>query len=123
MTDLAKLTAANAARWSAMRVTGNVPTIDAVARRLIGPRARVRYKAAEERTGVPWWFIAVVHEREASQSWAANIAQGDPWNRVSTHVPAGRGPFTSWEDAAFDALAMCPPYASRNKDWTPGGAL
>jgi lysozyme family protein len=42
---------------------------------------------------------------------------------VSTHVPAGRGPFTSWEDAAFDALAMCPPFASRNKDWSPGGAL
>jgi lysozyme family protein len=123
MVDLAKLRDANAARWSAMRVTGNVATIDAVARRLTGAYGKARYKAVEARTGVPWWFIAVVHEREASQSWMANLAQGDRWDRVSTHVPAGRGPFTSWEDAAFDALAMCPPYASRNKDWSPGGAL
>jgi len=123
MTDLAKLRTANAARWSAMRVTGKATTIDAVARRLIAPAAKAHYQAVEARTGVPWWFIAVVHEREASQKWSANIAQGDPWNRESTHVPAGRGPFNSWEDAAFDALVMCPPYASRNKDWSSGGAL
>jgi hypothetical protein len=38
-------------------------------------------------------------------------------------VPIGRGPFKSWEEAAYDALVNCPPYASRNKDWTPGGLL
>src|SRR5262245_2831010 len=94
-----------------------------VAKRLSAPAAVARYKAVEGKTGVPWWFIAVVHEREASQSWAANIAQGDPWNRRSTHVPAGRGPFRSWEDAAYDALVNCAPHAARNKDWSPGGAL
>jgi hypothetical protein len=35
MVDIDKLRDANAARWSAMRVTSNLPTIDAVARRLI----------------------------------------------------------------------------------------
>jgi lysozyme family protein len=35
----------------------------------------------------------VIHEREASQSWKANLAQGDPWNAVSIHIPRGRGPF------------------------------
>ena len=39
------------------------------------------------------------------------------------HVPAGRGPFRSWEEAAIDALANCAPYAARNKDWNIGGAL
>jgi hypothetical protein len=42
---------------------------------------------------------------------------------VSTHVPKGRGPFTSWEQGAYDALVRCAPYASRWQDWSPGGAL
>ncbi|CCE02749.1 hypothetical protein [Bradyrhizobium sp. STM 3809] len=75
------------------------------------------------RTGVPWPIIAVIHERESSQNWSRSLAQGDPWDRVSVHVPAGRGPFESWEDAAVDALANCPPYAARWRDWSIGGAL
>jgi hypothetical protein len=39
------------------------------------------------------------------------------------HVPAGRGPFRSWEDCAVDALMNCAPYAARNKDWSIGGLL
>jgi hypothetical protein len=39
------------------------------------------------------------------------------------HVPAGRGPFRSWEEAAIDALVECAPRAARNKDWSIGGAL
>jgi lysozyme family protein len=72
---------------------------------------------------VPWAVIAVIHERESSQDWSGSLAQGDPWNRVSVHVPAGRGPFKSWEEAAVDALVNCAPYAARNKDWSIGGTL
>jgi lysozyme family protein len=67
--------------------------------------------------------IAVVHERECSQNWTGSLAQGDPWNKVSVHVPAGRGPFSSWEEAAVDALNDCAPYAGRNKDWSIGALL
>ena len=77
----------------------------------------------EKRTGVPWAFIAVAHERECSQDWTGSLAQGDPWNRVSVHVPKGGGPFKSWEDAAVDSLVNCGPYAARNKHWSIGGAL
>jgi hypothetical protein len=38
-------------------------------------------------------------------------------------VPAGRGPFASFEDAAIDALVNCAPHAARNKDWSIGGML
>ncbi|MEB2632019.1 hypothetical protein SOP94_26820, partial [Peribacillus frigoritolerans] len=75
------------------------------------------------RTGVPWPIIAVAHEREASQSWQAQLSQGDPWNKVSIHVPRGRGPFKSWDDAAVDALVNCSPFLSRWTDWRIGGAL
>jgi hypothetical protein len=39
------------------------------------------------------------------------------------HVPAGRGPFISWEAAAVDALVNCSAYAARNADWSIGQAL
>ncbi|WP_249733577.1 hypothetical protein [Bradyrhizobium sp. sGM-13] len=38
-------------------------------------------------------------------------------------MPAGRGPFRSWEEAAIDALVNCAPYAARNKDWSIGRTL
>ncbi|WP_315747871.1 MULTISPECIES: hypothetical protein [unclassified Bradyrhizobium] len=116
--DLAALKADNLARWR--RAT---PTRDfsAVVRRLVASRAR--YQAVAAQTGVPWYLVAVIHERESSQSWSASLAQGDPWDRVSVHVPAGRGPFKSWEDAAVDALVNCAPYAARWKDWSIGGTL
>ena len=114
----------NQERWNKCKVLASRgPTFASVAQRLSAPEAKKRYKAVEKITGVPWWFIAVVHEREASQRWDRNIAQGDPWNKKSVRVPAGRGPFNSWEEAAVDALTNCAPYAARNKDWTPGGAL
>jgi hypothetical protein len=39
------------------------------------------------------------------------------------HVPAGRGPFKSWEEAAIDALINCAPHGASNKDWSIGGTL
>jgi len=120
MTDLNALSAANAKRWQNAKLTRG-PEFIPVAKRL--GAAKDRYVAVEKRTGVPWPFIAVAHQRESSQDWSGSLAQGDPWNKVSTHVPAGRGPFKSWEDAAYDALVNCGPFTARNKDWSIGGLL
>jgi lysozyme family protein len=38
-------------------------------------------------------------------------------------VPAGRGPFSSWEEAAIDALLNCHPYLGKRKDWSLAGVL
>jgi len=118
--DLAKLKEANIRRWNAAKLTRG-PEFAPVAKRLVA--AKQRYLTVSERTGIPWPFIAVTHQRESSQNWSRSLAQGDPWDQVSTHVPAGRGPFNSWEDAAYDALVNCGPYAARNKDWSIGGLL
>src|SRR5258708_1091508 len=120
MTDLAALRPANATRWANARLRRN---FSAVAEHLVLGDAKCRYQAVVSKTGVPWPVIAVIHERESSQDWTGSLAQGDPWNRVSTHVPAGRGPFKSWEGAAIDALVNCAPYLARNKDWSIGGML
>jgi lysozyme family protein len=120
MTDLAALRRANAKRWANARLTRN---FSSVAKHLVSPDAKSRYQAVAAKTGLPWAAIAVIHERECSQDWTGSLAQGDPWNKVSVHVPAGRGPFDSWEDAALDALRNCAPYAAGNKDWSIGGTL
>jgi lysozyme family protein len=120
MADLNALAAANAKRWVNAKLSRSFAS---VARHLVAPDAKARYQAVYARTGVPWAVIAVIHERECSQNWTGSLAQGDPWNRVSVHVPAGRGPFRSWEEAATDALVGCPPYAARNQDWSIGRTL
>ncbi len=120
MANIEVLKQRNAERWAKAKLTRTSEFVP-VAKRLVA--AKARYKAVEARTGVPWYFIAVTHEREASQRWDRQLGQGDPLNKVSTHVPKGRGPFATWEDGAYDALVNCAPFAARNKDWSIGGLL
>jgi lysozyme family protein len=119
---MADLKTANDRRWNAMVVNSNaIIGLDRVARRLVV--AKDTYFKVSAKTGVPWPVIAVIHEREASQRWNANLAQGDPWNRRSVHIPRGQGPFSSWEAAAINALKNSPPYIARNEDWSIGNTL
>ena len=122
MIDLNALKTANAVRWAVAKVNPDLSHfIMVVSQRLVA--AKSRYQTVENKTNVPWFIIGVIHERESSQSWLGSLAQGDPWNRVSIHVPRGRGPFPSWEASAADALVICPPHAAAWKDWSAGGAL
>ncbi len=124
MTDIDALKAANANRWNAMQVTANrLALVNEIADRLLAPAAQDQYKAVEAQTTVPWFIVAVIHERESSQSWAASLAQGDPWNQESVHVPRGIGPFASWQAAAVYALSNCAPFAAKWADWSIGGML
>lgn len=120
MSKHAALINLNTKRWNAAKLTRTTEFMP-VARRLVA--AKARYITVQVKTGVPWFVIAVIHQRESSQHWGKSLAQGDPWDEVSTHVPKGRGPFDSWEDAAVDALVECHPHAARWKDWSPGGAM
>ncbi|HWE85492.1 MAG TPA: peptidoglycan-binding protein [Terracidiphilus sp.] len=100
------LVQSNTARWPQMVIDFDaLATMNQVAARLIA--AKARYQSLYAQTRVPWPVIALIHQRECSQNWALSIAQGDPWNQVSVHVPSGRGPFGSWEEAAIDALTNC----------------
>jgi lysozyme family protein len=124
MVDLSALTRANASRWQNAKLTRKTEAAN-IALHLY--QARKRYQEVEAKTGVPWFVIAVIHERESSQDWKTHLGQGDPLNKVTVHVPAGRGPFfgaDAWERGAMDALIDCPPYLARKKNWgTPGDVL
>jgi lysozyme family protein len=122
MVDLAKQKTIELARWNAASVVPSlVHFVDGIAANLVA--AKPRYQAVEAKTGVKWPVIAVIHERESSQSWAGSLAQGDPWNKPSIHVPRNRGPFASWEEAAIDALTNCAPFLAKWTDWSIGGSL
>ena len=104
-----------AKRWDQMVVKPEkASTVAAIAKRILTNKAR--YAKIEKSTGVPWFMVAVLHERESSQSWNTQLAQGDPLNAVSIHVPRGRGPFNTFEDSAYDALVNLKQY-DKVIDW------
>lgn len=65
-----------------------------------------QYSVVESVTKVPWYVVGIIHQMECSGDWSRNIANGQPWNKVTTITPAGRGPFESWRDAAIDAMTL-----------------
>lgn len=96
----------------------------AAARKLIANRAR--YEAVQAKTGVPWWWIACVHWRESSGDFAGVLHNGERiigTGRRTKLVPAGRGPFATWEEAAIDALTMPGKQLDRITDWSIPRAL
>jgi lysozyme family protein len=81
--------------------------------------AEARYKGVQASVGVPWFFIGALHMRESSNNFAGVLHNGEHiigTGRVTTLVPAGRGPFATWEAAAIDALKMKDMH--RVQDWS-----
>lgn len=84
--------------------------VDRIARRLMG--LKPRYQEVERVTRVPWFIIAVLHQRESDADFTTHLHNGDPLTARTRHVPAGRPatgspPFT-WQTSAIDALTMRP---------------
>lgn len=79
----------------------------AVARKIAASRARY---AAAALGAMPWWWVGVTHNLEASGNFTRHLHNGDPLTARTTHVPAGRplagSPPFSWEESARDALAL-----------------
>jgi lysozyme family protein len=65
-----------------------------------------RYDEVQRKTGVPWYLVGAIHLRESSGRFDRCFHNGDPLPGPTTHVPAGRGPFPSWESSAVDALTL-----------------
>jgi lysozyme family protein len=69
---------------------------------------RPRYDPVAAKTGVPWWFIGIVHALEGSFNFTTHLHNGDPLTAKTVRVPAGRplvwNPPNDWETSAADAL-------------------
>ncbi len=81
------------------------------------------YQSVERITGVPWQVVAVVHALEASFDWNDNLMNGQPWNKKTTWVPKGHGPWTSWEKAAVAAFELKKKEGKLPKTWGLGETL
>lgn len=71
------------------------------------------YQEVEKLSGVPWAFIGVLHYRESACNMDGVLHNGEKiigTGRKTKLVPKNRGPFTSWVQAAVDALSI--------KGWT-----
>lgn len=75
--------------------------LNAVAEKLTGPLCFPRYKSVQDEDGVPIVFIGPADQRESNANAHLALGQGDPWDQVSTHVPRGFGPWSSWKAAAL----------------------
>ncbi len=94
-----------------------------IIRRIIAHKTR--YEKVSTETGVPWFFIAAVHQMECSGDFTCHLHNGDPLTRRTVHIPIDRPrlgdpPFT-WEQSATDALLF--EGLDRWKDWSLGGTL
>jgi lysozyme family protein len=77
---------------------------------------RSEWDAVEAATGVPRLWGIASFERESSSDYARSPAQGDRWDRTSTDIPRGRGPFKSWGDACVDAYRI--DHLDQVRQWT-----
>ncbi len=80
---------------------------------------RKRYESVADELGIPWYFIAAIHNLESSRRFTRHLHNGDPLTTRTKQVPAGRPkrgkpPFT-WEESAVDALKF--RKLTRIKDW------
>ena len=84
-----------------------------------------RYEKVAEALGIPWSFIAVIHNMESSQSFHKHLHNGDPLTARTVQQPPGRPkngspPFT-WEQSAADALQL--KRLGADTDWSLAGTL
>lgn len=149
MVNIVGLEALNGDRWERMHLKANrLAGFNSTALRLSAPEAKARYQGVTDRLSemiaagqtqlypVPWWFIAVVSEREygGPPHWDKQLGQGDPLNEKSYQVPKGMGPYLlhdgditpghdAWTRCCLDVLINSEPFAAKWKSWTAGGTL
>ena len=82
--------------------------VEAVAKRIIQNKPRYEAVSLTLASGVPWWFVAIVHFMEGGGKFTKHLHNGDPLTARTVNVPKGRpvmgkAPF-SWEESAIDAI-------------------
>ena len=92
--------------------------VEAAAKKMIQNKPRYEAVSLTLATGMPWWFVAIVHFMEGGGKFTRHLHNGDPLTDRTVNVPKGRpvmgkAPF-SWEESAIDAINYM---ENRNKFW------
>src|SRR5437660_10712109 len=97
--DIRALIGVNAHRWDVMHIRAErLPLFNSTALRLCQVDNKARFEGVTDRLvelnlqPVPWWFIAIVAEREygGPPHWDKQLGQGDPLDEISRNEPRGR---------------------------------
>lgn len=70
---------------------------------------RDKYQQVSDKTGIPWYVIGIIHFKEGSCNFLKCMANGEKiigTGRKTTIVPIGRGPYSTWEESAIDAISI-----------------
>src|SRR5262245_34538028 len=119
MPDFSELKSEYATLWASMGIRADKrDAVGRIAKKLI--EHKPQYSAVAKQTGVPWFVIAALHNRESDANFRTYLGNGEPLDRVTRLVPKGRGPFETWEEGAIDALSL--DGLDRVKEWTPARA-
>lgn len=101
------LKAEYAHKWEEMSINNSrVAIAQQQAQKIISFKDRYLY--LENNTGVPWYFIGLLHLRESNCNFKTHLHNGDPLTARTVHEPkgyprTGKPPFT-FEFSAIDAL-------------------
>lgn len=76
-----------------------------------------RYLYVSNQTGVPAVVVGILHCMEGNCNFKKGLHNGEPWNKETTLVPKGVGPFSSWEKSAVDALLMKKNNFPKDNKW------
>lgn len=103
-------------------LVSNVPyKVDKIANRIIGDKIRYAAIAHKFANPIMWYHIGLLHQMEAGGDFSRYLGNGQPLNKVTTIVPKGRGPFSSFESGAIDAIRY--DKLDQIKDWSIGNTL
>lgn len=105
--------------WRTMKIRPErLSEIDYAVRRI--ERGKTIYKNLEKKTGVPWFFIGLLHMMESGNDFTRHLHNGDLLSDYTRNVPAlrpkvGHGPPFTFEESAIDALSYMK--FDQVKDW------
>jgi lysozyme family protein len=88
---------------------------------------RNQYQQIESATGVPWYFIGLIHHMESNNDFTKHLHNGDPLTARTVHVPVGRPvdgqpPFSFYE-SAVDAIHYQQSVGNWDNDFSISGML
>ncbi len=90
--------------WKSCKIkTDRLNEMKNLADKIVGFRESF-YDPVQRETGVPWYVVGVIDCREEDFDHHGYLGNGDRFDRVTRHVPRGRGPFSSWFEGAIDAF-------------------
>lgn len=68
---------------------------------------KARYEEVSRLTNVPWYIIGIIHSMESGLDFNGILHNGEKiigTGKKTKLGPKGKGPFSTWEEAAVDAL-------------------